>query len=50
MEPRKMVLIFAEQQWRHKHGEQTCEHSWGEKERVGGLDRVTRKHTLPYVK
>lgn len=49
MEPRKMVLIFAEQQWR-RHGEQTCEHSWGEKKRVGGLDRVTWKHTLPYVK
>ena len=34
MEPRKMVLmnLFAGQQWRHGHREQTCEHREG----VGG--------------
>ena len=52
MESRKMVLmnLFAEHQWRHRHSEQTYGHSCGGKERVGGMERVTWKHTLPYVK
>ena len=47
-----MVLmnLFAEHKWRHRHSEQTYGHSYGGKERVGGMERVTWKHTLPYVK
>ena len=48
MEPRKMVLIFAEQ--RHRHREQTCGHSWGVEGEGGRYGERTWKHTLPYVK
>ena len=55
MESRKAVLmnLFAGQQWRHRHREQTYGHSRGwcwKKERVGRRERVTWKHTSPYVK
>ena len=53
MKARKMVLrnLFAEQQWRNRHREKTYGHGWaGRKERVGGMERVTWKHALPYVK
>ena len=38
-----MVLmnLFAEQQWRHTHCEQTCRHSGGGE---GGIDRVALTH------
>ena len=51
MESRKMVLknLFTEQQWRHRHREQTDGH--GETgERVRHMERVTWKLTLPHVK
>ena len=45
VESRKMVLmkLFAEQQWRHRHREETCEHRAG-KERVGQMEEATWKH------
>ena len=43
-----MVLIFAEQ--RHRHRNRLVGTAGGKKERVGGMERVTWKHTLPYVK
>ena len=38
MESRKMVLmkLFAGQQWRHRHREQTYRHGGGGEEREGG--------------
>ena len=43
--------LFAEQQWRHRHREKTYGHALaGRKERVGCMERVTWKHTLPFVK
>ena len=35
MESETMVLmsLFAEQQWRHRHREQTCGHGWGRRGR-----------------
>ena len=58
MESRKIVLmkLFAGQQWRNRHREQT--YGQGErgkvgsrkKERVRGMERVTRRLILPYVK
>ena len=36
------------QQWRRRHGEQTCGHSG--KERVGGTERSIETYALPYVK
>ena len=53
MESRKMVLInlFAVQQWKNRHREQTYRHSGKErKERVKCMERVTWKLTLPYAK
>ena len=53
MESRKMVLmnLFVEQQWRHRHKNQTFGHGGGrKKERVGYMEIVTWKVTLPYVK
>ena len=51
MESRKMVLInlFAGQEYRYKHREQTCRHSGG---REGGTNREgsTEIYTLPHVK
>ena len=51
MESRKMVLknVFAGQQWRNRHGEQTYGHGRVE-ERLRCMERVTWKLTLPYVK
>ena len=50
MESRKMVLknLFTGQQWRNRHREQTYGH--GERGREGGMERVTWKLTLSYVK
>ena len=54
MESRKMVLmeLFAGQQCRHRHREQTYGRGWrvGGKERVGYMEKVTWKLILPYVK
>ena len=49
MASRKMVLMkpFAGQQWRHR--ESTDWWTWWRKERVGQTERVTWKHTSPYV-
>ena len=50
---RKMVLmnLFAGQQWRNRHREQTYEHRVeGRKETVRYMERVTWKLTPPYVK
>ena len=47
MESRKIVLmnLFARQQWRCRHREQTYRHRGRErKERVGQMERVTWKH------
>ena len=49
MESRRMALmnLFAEQQWRHRHREQTLDTAGvgrGWKERVGCMERLTRKH------
>ena len=46
MESIKMVLmnLFAGQQWRCRHGEQTCGLREG-KERAGQMERVAWKHT-----
>ena len=51
MESRKMILknLFAGQQWRNRHREQTMDMGRGE-ERVRCIQRVTWKVTLPYVK
>ena len=51
MESRKMALmhLFAMQQWRNRHREQTYGHGRGE-ERGRGMARVTWKLTLLYVK
>ena len=52
MESRKMVLLklFAGQQWRHPHREQTYGNVGERKERVRCMQRVTWKLTLPYLK
>ena len=54
MESRKMVLmnLFAGQQWRHRHKEQTYGHRWGGewKERVGQIESSVEAYTLPSVK
>ena len=53
MEPRKMVLmkLFAGQQWRYRHREQTFGHRVrGRKERVRCMEKVTWKLKIPYVK
>ena len=51
MESRKKVPmnLFAGQQWRNRHKEQTMDMGRGE-ERVRCMERVTWKLTLPYVK
>ena len=53
MESRKMVLmnLFAGQQWRYKHREQTCAHGWQWKGE-GGMngESIMKTYTLPYVK
>ena len=58
MESRKMVLmkLFAGQQWRNRYREQTYGQGGrgkvvsGKKERVRGMERITWRLTLPYVK
>ena len=52
MESRKMVLmkLFAGQQWRPRHREQTYGHVGERKERVRCMERVTWKLTLSYGK
>ena len=57
MESRKMVLmkLFAGQEWRHRHSQQTYGHSvagsgGGGEERVGCMERVTWKLILPNIK
>ena len=46
-----LIKLFVEQQWRHRHREQTYGHRrWERKERMGLLETVTWKLTLPYVK
>ena len=52
MESRKMVLknLFAGQQWRNRHREQTYGHGERGGERVRCMKRVTWKLTLLYVK
>ena len=51
MESRKIILtnLFAAQQWKCRHREPTCGHSWG---REGGMDwkSNTETYTLQYVK
>ena len=44
MKSKKMVVmnLFAGQQWKRRHREQTCEH-W-EKERAGRTERIAWKH------
>ena len=50
MESRKINLL-AWQQWRNRHREQTYGHGEdGRKERLRGMEKVTRKLTIPYVK
>ena len=46
------MKLFAEQHWRQKHREQTYGHwGWrGRKERVGCMETVTWKRTLPLIK
>ena len=41
--------LFARQQWRNRHRKQICTQGRGE-ERVGCMERVTWKLTLPCVK
>ena len=44
-------MLIAGHQWRHRHREQkTYGHGGGGEERVEGMERVTWKHILPYVK
>ena len=51
MESRKMVVmnLFAGQQWRNRHRDRLMDTRRGD-ERVRGMERVTRKLTLSYVK
>jgi len=53
MESRKMVVmkLFAGQQWRYRHREQTFGHRVrGRKERVRCMEKVTWKLKIPCVK
>ena len=43
------MKLFAEQQWRHRHTAQIYGHG-GREERVGWMERIRQKYTLPYVK
>ena len=51
MESRKMVLmnLFAGQQWRHRHREQTCGNSRGRRGGTNGKSGM-ETYALPYVK
>ena len=47
----ELVNLFAGPQWRQKYREQmTYGHGGGRTERMGGMERLTWKHTLPHVK
>ena len=52
MDSRKMVLmnLFAGQQWRNRHREQTYRLGKGDEGGVRRMEGVTWKLTLPYVK
>ena len=53
MKSRKMVLknLLTGQQWRNRHREQTYGHGGEERrEKARGMERVTWKLILPYVK
>ena len=46
-----LVNLFARQQWRNRHREQTYGHRRrGREERVRGMERVPWKLISPYVK
>ena len=47
-----MVLmnLFAGQQWRSRHREQTYRHGRGRRESVRPMEKVTWKLPLPYAK
>ena len=52
MESRRMALmsLFAGQQWRCRHREKTCGHSWGRTRRGENWESSTEIYTLPYMK
>ena len=52
MESRRMALmsLFAGQQWRCRHREKTCGHSWGRTRRGKNWESSTEIYTLPYMK
>ena len=52
MESRKTVLrnLFAGQQWRHRHREQTYGHGGGVKGREGRMESSMETYKLSYVK
>ena len=45
-----LMKLFTRQQWRHRHREQTYGHRGIGEDGEGGVQRVTWKHTLTYVK
>ena len=45
-----LMNLFAGKKWRHRHREQIYGHGAEVMETVGCVDRLTRKHTLAYVK
>ena len=46
-----VMNLFAGQQWRNRHREQTYGHGGEERrEKARGMERVTWKLTIPYVK
>ena len=45
-----LMKLFAGQQWRQKHKNRHMDMGVGRKKRVGFMERVTWKLTLPYVK
>ena len=46
-----VMKLFAGQQWRHRHREQTYGHSVSRrKERVKCMEKATWKLKIPYVK
>ena len=48
MESRKMVLIklFTGQQWKHRHREQTCTHTFNS---LNKMDHFLKKHKIPKI-
>ena len=45
-----LMKLFAGQQWRHRHREQTYGHGRRRKDRAGSIETVAWKLILPYVK